>query len=194
MFGRLLAATVMMMLFVTACASTEISRDDAIAALQTAGPTEVEATCMADTLLAIGQLDAADPRLERNVERSEAFLAARERCVSVEVLGATEGATSFAVESVGVNEGEEEESYLAEFTNAGSGVGSEGGEVAPGPDAQRTAAVVALERLGHSPERASCIVDQLVALEAWYLFTDPNFGIGLDALEANAMAACAAPS
>ena len=189
MFRQITIATcAVLSLVLSACASETFARDDAVTALQTTGVSEVEAACMADTLVALGQLDAANPQQTRGPEHQEAFLTASNRCVRVEVLSVTEdgavvGSVGPAVDArVSTDDGEEggEVQQVAE---------SEDGEF--DQDALIAAAAQQLELFGRSPERAACIVEHLASVEAWHVLANPSLGLGLDAFEADAMAACA---
>lgn len=170
----------------TACAGEAFGRDDAIASLQTTGVSEVEATCMADTLIAVGQVNAADPRQERGDDQRAAFLAATERCVQVEVLSATAAASQPTAEGLTVEQFvDEEEEILANPPQEGIS-----GELAVDDQTLADRGYQTLTRFGRSEANARCIIDHLVLVEAVFIVDDPQFGLGLDAFEADAMAAC----
>jgi len=164
--------------FVGCSGAEQISREDAVAALETTGVTEAEATCMADTLITLDRLDAADPRRERSDATREAFLAATTRCVAVEVLPEVQVTSPVAVDEWGEE---------AEIPSAHAGIG---GSSEPVDDEALQAAVDYLVSVGRSPENAQCIVGHLVLADAQYVLGSPNFGLGLDPFEADAMAMC----
>ena len=63
---RIVAASIGVALVATACGGAEsLDRAGAIVALESTGVTTAEATCMADSLLLLDELDAVDPRIER---------------------------------------------------------------------------------------------------------------------------------
>lgn len=184
----------------------EFTRDNAITAVQTTGVNEVEATCIADSLIALGQLDAGNPQEERTEERRDAFVLASRRCINTEVLsggpnnsqGSEASSEIFIAEPSAAVNGTSEYGPDAAGPNSydlatGSGIA---GDI--GSDIQRKQraddAVAVLVRQGRSESNAQCIVDVLgdvlVDAEAISLFSDPNFGLGLDSREANAIAAC----
>lgn len=184
---RLFSAIVVAGLMLAAC-GTEFGRDDAIVALQTTGVTEVEATCLADSLAVLGQLDAADPREPRTEERREAFVAASARCVQPEAL-------PVVVEQV--VEGEVNASVLGNPDNTpfvmttqpgANGLGAD--QVGETLDEVIAEAVAELQRQGRTEPNSTCIVEFLTGAQATHLFSEPSFGLGLAPLEASAMAAC----
>lgn len=171
-------------LALTACSGDDFGRGDAIIALSTTGLTEVESTCVADALVALGQLRAADPRQERGESQREALVSATGYCVgqeTVEVAGRTR-----SDEPLDVSDDEDPE---------GTPLGELGAlSVDDDPLERRRRAVAHLELAGRSNENARCVVDQLVTSEAEAIFADPAFGLGLDPLEADAFAACIQPA
>lgn len=184
MFGLLIAGAVIL----AGCAGQDFARDDAIASLQTTGVSAVEATCMADTLAAVQQLDAADPRQPRTDERRAAFVAATARCVGTEVLSVTSEQPTVVEPALA---GERSNQAQAELQDAEVSIGADVTDVAAVSDEQaRLQAIAALVSQGRSSENATCIVDQLEVLSAEYLYGDPNLGLGLDPLEASATASC----
>ncbi len=168
---------------VLASCADEFVRDDAIAAVQTTGVSEAEATCIADSLIALDRLDAADPRLERTEERREAFVAATARCVSVDVLG-----TSIGDDRVAQREPSVVEPQQHSVSAASALANNDDDDVVD--DGAAEVAVASLRRQGRTAANASCIVEVLVEAQADFLFADPNFGLGRNAIEANAIAAC----
>jgi len=170
----------------SACGQGDFERADAIVALQTTGVTEAEATCIADSLVSLQALDAADPRQPRTDERRSAFVNATSRCVSTEVLGNTVERSVSVVPDIEASKGNTPVVEV-EDSNAGGSALSQASE-ADKELAQD--AVATLVRQGRSTENAQCIVDQLVAVNGEMVFLDQNFGLGLDPLEANAIASC----
>lgn len=167
---------------ITACGTTGFDRADAVSALQTTGVTEAEATCMADSLLALDLLHAADPRLSRTSIEQDALVSSAARCVSreaeavhpdtmaAEVHGATESVAS------------------AQQGDRDVLIGVQSAE--PDVDQIRTSAIEHLGIFGMSQEKAACVVDRLLDADAAYLLEDPDFGRGLDSIEASAFASC----
>lgn len=170
----------------TGCAA-DFARDDAIVALQTTGVTEAEATCMADSLTALEQLDAANPAEPRTDERRSAFVAAKTRCVTTEVLtsslGPADDGSAGAVLST-VEAGVEANTSIEAAAASQPGLSDDEGA------ALASDAVAELQRQGRTELNSTCIVEFLTGAQATHLFLDPNFGLGLDPLEANAIAAC----
>lgn len=142
---------------------------------------------MADSLAAVQQLDAADPRQPRTEERRTAFVAASARCIQTDVLSATAD-RSTVVEPASAAELSNQ--ARAELEDANASSGSAEVTVALSSEESRAKAIATLVGQGRSPENATCIVERLELLEADFLFSDPNLGLGLDPLEANAMASC----
>lgn len=180
------AALVVAVVVLSSCAN-DLSRADAITALQTTGVTEAEATCMADSLAALDQLDAADPREPRTEVRREAFVTASSRCVTTEVLASTlESEPGAVVVSASV----EPDAGNTPHVEIGSG----GQAVVAGPGGAdidiEADAIAELQRQGRSEQNATCIVEFLIGAQASHLFAESTFGLGSDPLEANAIAAC----
>ena len=190
-----LSMLVVVALFAASCGGAEtIGRQDAIAALQTTGASEAEATCLADTLAILGELNAADPRVERGPAEREALVAANNRCLTgeldVEVAGTqvTESGDSdlAIVSSASRRSTEALEALEDEEELAGSSQ----------PDSSeaelRDAAIETLVRLGRSVDNATCVVDHIIGIGESAVVQDSNFGLGLDPFEAGAFAACSA--
>ncbi len=183
---RSLACVVLASVVLAGCAS-DFSRGDAIVALQTTGVSEAEATCMADSLTALEQLDAANPAEPRTDERRSAFVAASTRCIKTEVLTSSLGTGDDG--SVGASLATVQ-GVIEASTSIETGTASEPGTSDGKGEADASAAIAELQRQGRTEANATCIVEFLTGAQATHLFLDPNFGLGLDALEANAIAAC----
>ena len=171
------------MFVVAACGASNFDRVDAITSFQTSGASAAEATCMADTLIGLGDIDAADPRVALSDESRENLAISTSRCITVDVLGENEIAPR--------------ESAPAPTSNLPStpfdigGQGQAANTVAPEDmDRVREEAIASLRGFGRSLRNATCVVDQLITIEAEYLLSDPAFGLGLDPVEASAMAFC----
>lgn len=179
-------------LLVGACGSA-LERDDAVAALLDAGATSTEATCMADSLLVLGELDLADAQAALSPRDKDILLDTKRGCqgstdvirtgVRTEVLSGSEvssvepgGDTAFIGDEV--NE---------EFTGASLDL-ADAGDAAEDAIARGTKV---LKILGRSEPFVSCVVDELVAIDAVDVMLNDDFGSGLSPLEANAYAACA---
>lgn len=177
-------------LVVSACSTAEFAREDAIGALQTTGVNEAEATCMADSLLALDLLDAADPRRSRTEVEQAGLVSAAARCVQanatpIAVVAGTQVSRSDVPRSEVVRTLDAD---VVERSVSG-GLDLQSADV--GDTAQvREAAIQSLISLGRSAENASCVVDWLLDVHADDLFENPNFGMGLDTFEAQAFAAC----
>ena len=179
----MLAIIALASIVASACGAANFDRADAITSLQTSGASAPEATCIADRLLASGQLDAADPRASESPENREALVLANQECLTVEVLPELELVTETTIPSAASNRpgGEEDE------------------ETSPVPldpndpallELQRQSAISQLMSFGRSTANATCIVDQLIAAEAAHVLDGEQFGLGLDPAEAAAFAAC----
>lgn len=172
------------LLALTSCSGEEFGRSEAILALSTTGLTEVESSCVADALLALGQLQAADPRQQRDEPQRDALVSATGHCVGQET-GVLAGQPR-SDESIGFGDDEDPE---------GTPLADVGAlPVDDDPVELRRRAIAQLQLAGRSEENASCVVDQLIASEAEAIFADPAFGLGLDPLEADAFAACIRPA
>jgi len=181
-------AALLWALILAGCSGGGFDRADAIVAIQTTGVTEAEATCIADSLASLQILDAADPREPRTDERREAFVSATTRCVTPEVLGQSEWAVTQAGQLPDIQASAASNRPEVQAPTAGPG-GSSQSEVAESAELAADAVGVLVGQ-GRAFENAQCIVDQLVATGGEYVFLDQNFGLGLDPLEANAIAAC----
>jgi len=186
-----LALVVVASLAVAACGGADtLDRVEAIAALETTGVTTAEATCVADSLAILGELDAADPRIDRGPSERDALVTAMNRCVGsqpeTEVAGlqleiepaASSSLDAFAIENVTNGEEPETESELSAIT-------------AEDESEIRDGAIETLVGLGRSTDNASCIVDRIIAAGAPVVVVAVEFGLGLHPLEADAFAACA---
>ena len=175
---------------ISACAGSSFDREDAIAALETTGATEPEATCVADTLLLVDALDAADPRQTRDAADREALVTAMGRCVDqtieTEVAGAVESpgleAELFDPEGLDISE----DLLASEGLDPFSGQPLDPDQL----ESLREEGVAILTALGRSPLNAGCIVDNLIDSDASFVILTREFGLGLDPLEANAIASC----
>ena len=187
---RLIAALAAIAIGATACGGAEpIDRTSAIIALETTGATTAEATCIADTLVLLDELDAADPRIERGDVERDALVNARNRCIipeaEIEVAGQQVEAASesgFTVERP-IEQGSEFEAVESELDAALE---------AAGPLSElRTEAIANLVRLGRSLDNATCVVDHIISAEADHVvLVADTFGLGLEPIEASAFVAC----
>jgi len=172
------------LLFVLVGCADDFGRDDAVAALQTTGASEVEAVCMADTLTLVDALDAADPRRQRTDGDRQALVAAANRCASLN------DDDPLATESFTVDRSDSEEEPFP--------AGEMRSEVAAAVLTEASTAdlradsIDVLVRAGRSPVRAACVVDRLLEAGGEVVLSDPRFGAGRDPLEAAAFAGCAA--
>ncbi len=189
---RIVAASIGLALVATACgAAGSLDRADAIAALETTGVTTAEATCMADSLLLLDELDAADPRIERGESERDALVSARNRCVGgapdIEVAGVQQESVTdsgFTVERPTV-QGSELEEFEIERDESLEAVGS--------VSELRTDAIAHLVRVGRSLDNATCVVDHILASGDDHLvLVIDTFGLGLEPIEATAFVACSA--
>ena len=170
-----------------------LGRDDAIVALQTTGASVAEATCLADTLLILGELDAADPQNERGHQEREALVAATNRCLT------GEPDSDVDVEVAGTQFVDPEDSELGVVSSANrrsngafeeeDGAAS-AGQASLGEAEIRVDAIETLVSLGRSMDNATCVVDHIVQSGGLAVAGGANFGLGLDPLEAAAFAAC----
>lgn len=178
------AFAVLLGLVAAGCAVEDISREDAIAALTTTGISEVEAICVADSLIVLGELDAVDPGTVRGEPERAALVTATSRCVlaepSIEVAGTqlVDESTAFSAPRARDNLTEEELGAQDEVVALG------------GPEAVREKAISTLVLFGRSVRNATCVVDRIVSSEATHVLIEPEFGSGLDPFEADAFAAC----
>lgn len=181
MSARRLATAVLFALLISACSDSTLSRDEAIVALGTIGVTELEATCMADSLVALGMLDAADPRKSKTDAERAALLTVSARCVAVDPVS---DASDLAGLQTTLDSDDPEGTPLGEmFDPAASSRTLD-------PVQAREAAIDRLLSSGRSISNATCIVDHLTTVDADYLFEDESFGLGRDPFEADAFAAC----
>ena len=187
---RIVAASIGVALVATACGGAEsLDRADAIVALESTGVTTAEATCMADSLLLLDELDAVDPRIERGESERDALVGARNRCVggapNIEVAGVQqESATEsgFTVER-STPQGSELEEFEIEQDDSL--------ELAGSRTQLRTDAIAQLVRVGRSLDNATCVVDHILAAEDDHLvLVVETFGLGLEPIEAPAFVAC----
>jgi len=178
MLRRRAALIVVALLALSACSGNVFVRTDAIAALARTGLTDVESTCVADTLVALGVLAAADPGHRRGDTERDALVTATNRCVAPEPIVSSSPSRS--------------QERVAEDDDPEGTVLNEARPSTTGEDQveRRSLAIAHLELAGRSGENARCIVDWLIATEADVVFADPAFGLGLDPLEADAFAAC----
>lgn len=165
----------------SACGVANFDRADAITSLQASGATLAEATCIADRLVEVGELDAADPRITGGADGRESLLLANQQCVTVEVLPEVELAveTTVAANPTANRPGNDPQAADTADQNALESL-----------VARRQSAIAQLRSFGRSMENATCIVDQLIAAEADGVFEDDQFGLGLDTAEAAAFATC----
>lgn len=134
---------------------------------------------MADTLLLLEQLDAADPRIERTDADREALVSASTRCIRPQVLP-----TSVRSSDLATNE----ESLDVDDVDLGVSLGPT--TTVLSREERRGLAIARLTSFGRSQENAICVVDRLLSVEADEIFDAPNFGLGTDPFEASAFAAC----
>ncbi len=140
---------------------------------------------MANVLIELDQLNAIDPRVSPGEEGVAAMLSAGQLCISTNVLPAVEveaPATTVVDPSVNRPGGDP-----AATNNSGEPLVID--------DAQdlarrRSDAIAALISFGRSIDNATCVVDQLIEVEATEAFDSPQFGLGLDPNEATAFAVC----
>ncbi len=177
MVRRRAALFVVVLLAVGACGGRTFERSDAINALVATGLSEVESTCVADTLVALGELVAADPGHRRGDGEREALVVATTRCVAPEPIARTSSQASDQIGEDDDPEGTPMNEPVSTPTTADL-------------DERRASALAHLELTGRSRENARCIVDQLISMDADALLSDPAFGLGLDPIEADAFAAC----
>ncbi len=178
MVRRRAALIVVALLALSACSGNDFVRGDAIAALATMGLSDAESTCVADTLVALGELTAADPRHRRDGDERDALVAATDRCVAPEPIVSSSPSRS----QERVAEDDDPEGTVL----TGSRLSTTGEDQVE----RRSLAIAHLELAGRSEENARCIVDWLIATEVDVVFADPAFGLGLDPFEADAFAAC----
>jgi len=183
---RVLAVLAGFAIIASSCGGGDsISRIDAITALQTTGISAAEATCVADSLVALGELDAADPREVRGTKQRDALVASTARCVGNDV----------ETEVAGV----QTEPDLAPSLATTSRRPADSPDLGSRETTERTrdeaevrrAAIETLERLGRKNPDASCVVDHILTAGAIFVLVEPNFGLGLSPVEADAFAACA---
>ena len=175
------AFVVVFALGLSACAGDDFGRAEAISVLSLSGTSEAEATCMADTLSALGQLDAADPRQNRDDVARQALVAASTRCVSTAVL--PRSIERKALESA-VDQDDPEGTPMESDRRGSAGFQTDD------PAVFRPLAIARLRLAGRTQEHAACVVDHLIQLEAQHLLNAPKFGMGFDPLEADAFASC----
>lgn len=175
------ALFVVFALALVACTGRDFGRQDAISSLSLSGASEAEATCMADTLGALGQLDAANPEQVRDAVAREALVAASSRCVSTAVLPQSMERTAL---EAAADEDDPEGTPMESSRRGSNGIPTDD------PAVFRPLAIAHLRLAGRTQEYAACVVDHLIELEAQHLFSDPAFGLGLESLEADAFAAC----
>ena len=187
--NSLLAILIAVALGASACADSEsIDRVSAIEALETTGLSNAEATCVADGLILLDEIDAADPRIARGPAERDALVGARNRCIGsvpeTEVAGVQErpGESEFTTERPNSSDSElEEVETLTDDALVAVGTASE----------LRIQAIETLTRLGRSTENATCVVDHILTSEAdRAVLVSDSFGLGLVPIEATAFAAC----
>ncbi len=164
----------------------QFTRDEAVAVLELSGTSTAEATCMADTLLVLGRLDAADPSYELDDGDREALRTAYGRCESGEELGA-EGGRAILEDSDPDLDVDEPGPLEADSAVLGA-------TVLAAPDDIEALAADARARLvglGRSQEFADCVVERMVAIEAYDVLEDPYLGLGASPVEADVFAGCA---
>ena len=178
---RRIATVLVTALAFSACAGSTFSQEDAIAVLQTIGVTETEATCMADSLVALQLLGAADPREPKTDAERAALIAVSARCVATDpILESVDSASPETAFDASDPEG----------TPFGETFASAGRSAVLDPLQAKEAAIERLISSGRSISNATCIVDHLASVEAEDLFEDPLFGLGRDPFEADALASC----
>jgi hypothetical protein len=178
---RRIATVLVTALALSACSGSTFSQEDAIAALQTIGVTETEATCMADSLAALQLLGAADPRASKTDAERAALVAVSARCLASDpFLESVDLASPETAFDAGDPEG----------TPFGETFDPAGTSAALDPLQAKQVAIDRLISSGRSISNATCIVDHLTSVEAEDLFEDPLFGLGRDPFEADALAAC----
>ena len=178
------------MLAFSSCGASNFGRADAITSLQTSGATLPQATCIAGTLLAMDQLEAADPRTGTTDSDQEALSSANERCVSTEVLPAFEVEVDDVQSTLPNPEVAPPPARLNELQLDEEGDFFEAAISSEELEAQGAAAVEMLMSLGRTETNAECVIDHLLELEAIELLTSPELGLGLDPREASALAVC----
>lgn len=174
----------------TACGASNFDRADAISTLQTAGATTSQATCIADTLITRDQLDAADPRSATSPEEVDSLSAAKNFCVTTEVLPTYEVEVELNADEAAIaalSEGAASDDYEEIETRAAEAVAQ---ILAGDPEVLRQKAINRLIVLGRNEENATCVVDYLVAQQATDILISADLGLGLDIREASAFAAC----
>lgn len=186
----LLLSLAALSIVLAACGASNFDRADAISALQSSGATNPQATCIADTLIEMGELGSADPRAVASDQDRENLSVAHERCVATEVL------PEFDVEVTDLD-AEPPSSALGEPVVSGGGFEEVEAEataevetLTSSPEELREDAINKLVGLGRSESNATCVVDNLLAQGATDIVTSVDLGLGLDIREASAFAAC----
>lgn len=171
----------------SACGADDFDRESAIVALESTEATPAEANCIVDSLIALDELGAADPRTARGPDERAALVSARNRCIGqapqTEVAGVQERGddeSELTIERAGEDENIEFEQTAIDdmLESAGS------------TEELRDEAINRLMTLGRSTANASCIVDHILATDELGVLVSPDFGLGLQAIEAAAFAAC----
>ena len=175
-------AAALALLFLVGC-GRELTRDDAVAALQRTGADGVTATCMADTLSLLDELSAADSEVPSTEASRAALVRARERCTEYSAPDAETQATV-----AGVSVERPAASSVGEPPPPSAAIASYGGGAVA--DSVDDEAVRRLVALGRDEVTARCVVDHLGLLSAQYVFDSPTFGLGATPEEASAFALC----
>ena len=185
------AVLVALALLATSCGQ-DFGRDDAIVALQNAGASAVEATCIADTLAVLDGLDAARPGVPLSDEGRADLVRARDRCATEVPVGTTGAAgqreSAPAIDVAGITV-DRSSGALADFPDPPSAaIDSYGGGSVQ--DASVDDAVMRLVALGRTEAWAICVVEQLALLNAEWLLDSPTLGLGATPEEASAFVLC----
>lgn len=136
---------------------------------------------MADTLVALGRVEAADPNRPRDDASREMLIAASSRCVTTAVLPRSEERSAIELD---MDDDDPEGTPMDDQRGVSALTSSDDLAVL------RPRAIAHLTLSGRTENQAACVVDHLIRLDAHWLFADPAFGMGLEPLEADAFAAC----
>lgn len=180
--GFLRASTLAAVLIVAGACAPAFERDDGIAALENGGMSNAEATCVANRLHAVQQIEILDPANEVRDDDRALLVSATRRCVELAEVNEDVPTEVLSEADLRIYEDDYEE------------------------DAERQAGVESLEAdledvsleigrqrlrlLGRSDAFIDCVIDHLRSVDAIELLQDEQLGMGLDPVEADAYAAC----
>jgi hypothetical protein len=180
---RVRTTLIVLLAVVASGCAQEFTRDDAVASLRAGGADAVTSACVADTLVVLDALDAADPAQVASATSRTVLLRARERCAPSTATDPAPG-----VDVAGVRVERPAAIPPADPSALIAAVDSQGG--VPIESATTTDAVQRLVALGREPADARCVVEHLELLSAEYVFDSPTFGLGATPEEASAFAFC----